>query len=366
MIRPGCGRQTGLGLVCLLFLVTSSVGVVAADASSSHSGVAGADQSCGSEDYTPPDITEWNETYVDGLSEDSLADWTNGRIVPVGGGGDCSLAVTDGESATLTATPVNGTRGIVTGVLDLGSNGTLRLTAVEGNLSDGSEAAVNESGTQNGTATNATDIVFENRGPDYGTTIEVSAGTHSERLSLSTGRFFEFAVRQDNGTVRIAVWETDTIWDEEWDRRFENASLGGDWRLGLDGRAFLDNIAIGVDASSDTPDDESEATTGDGFDTEDGSDSEEDFFDPESPSSETGSEQESPGLLFWGVLLLVFGAFSVRFARPLSRFSEQADAIGSTTPASEVEPAEWKVFLTKLSGMVFVGLGLLFIGMGLL
>jgi uncharacterized membrane protein len=41
----------------------------------------------------------------------------------------------------------------------------------------------------------------------------------------------------------------------------------------------------------------------------------------------------------------------------MARFSEQLDAIGSTRRWSEVEPADWKVMLTKISGVVLLLIG---------
>ncbi|KAA9400089.1 hypothetical protein Har1130_00685 [Haloarcula sp. CBA1130] len=39
-----------------------------------------------------------------------------------------------------------------------------------------------------------------------------------------------------------------------------------------------------------------------------------------------------------------------RYAYGVTKFSEQLDAIGSTTRSSAVEPADWNVMLTKLAG----------------
>ncbi len=51
---------------------------------------------------------------------------------------------------------------------------------------------------------------------------------------------------------------------------------------------------------------------------------------------------------------IAVGAVGYRYAYQLSRFGEQLDAIGSTTPMEEVEPANWKVLMTQLC---FIGLG---------
>ncbi|ELZ93970.1 hypothetical protein C440_10133 [Haloferax mucosum ATCC BAA-1512] len=70
--------------------------------------------------------------------------------------------------------------------------------------------------------------------------------------------------------------------------------------------------------------------------------------------------------VFFGVLSVFGGVVIYRHAYGFTKFSEQIDAIGSKTPADEVEPAEWNVMLTKLAGLFFVGLGLFFGGSALL
>lgn len=70
------------------------------------------------------------------------------------------------------------------------------------------------------------------------------------------------------------------------------------------------------------------------------------------------SDMEAP-LAF---LLLVFGAPGAIWPYKLARFEEQLDAIGSKRSWSEVEPADWKVLLTRIigSGMAIIGfLGLI-------
>lgn len=65
----------------------------------------------------------------------------------------------------------------------------------------------------------------------------------------------------------------------------------------------------------------------------------------------------------WAGLVLVFGClFGFRFAYELARLSEQLDAIGSTTPWDEIEPAGWKVFLYRVgtAGGALVGAGIVF------
>jgi hypothetical protein len=63
---------------------------------------------------------------------------------------------------------------------------------------------------------------------------------------------------------------------------------------------------------------------------------------------------------------VVFGAVGAKFARGVARFNEQLDAIGSTTPASEVEPAGWNVALTRLGGVVVAAIGAWMLLTGLL
>ncbi|MFC7195837.1 hypothetical protein ACFQL4_16380 [Halosimplex aquaticum] len=109
--------------------MVATVGAAAADASSQ---AAGADRStplsCEYDDYTPPRLGgEWTATFEDGLAADSQARWDGGRIVQVGVGGDCSLFVADGRTAMLPNVTVNGTRGVVTGTVDLGADGQLRF-----------------------------------------------------------------------------------------------------------------------------------------------------------------------------------------------------------------------------------------------
>jgi len=57
---------------------------------------------------------------------------------------------------------------------------------------------------------------------------------------------------------------------------------------------------------------------------------------------------------------------SFRYARGLTRFGEQIDAIGSTTTMSEVEAADWNVALTKIISAILAVVGLGMIAGGLL
>ena len=58
-----------------------------------------------------------------------------------------------------------------------------------------------------------------------------------------------------------------------------------------------------------------------------------------------------------GGALLVFGLLWVNGAYVIALLSEQFDAVGSKTPASEVEPTEWKVMFTRLVGVAMVLFG---------
>lgn len=72
-----------------------------------------------------------------------------------------------------------------------------------------------------------------------------------------------------------------------------------------------------------------------------------------------------PQVIF-GLALLVVGLASYRRSYHLSLLGEQLDAIGSRTPVSEVEPADWKVFLTKVVGGGVALFGALTLAIGLL
>lgn len=62
---------------------------------------------------------------------------------------------------------------------------------------------------------------------------------------------------------------------------------------------------------------------------------------------------------FLAVLLLIVGIPSAVWPYELARFSERMDSIGSTRRWEEVEPAAWKVTLTRVSGVVMAAFGLL-------
>lgn len=58
-----------------------------------------------------------------------------------------------------------------------------------------------------------------------------------------------------------------------------------------------------------------------------------------------------------GLLLLAVGALLYRYAYHIAFFGEVLDAIGSTRPTSEVEPAGWNVRFTKYTGTLIVLVG---------
>jgi len=70
-----------------------------------------------------------------------------------------------------------------------------------------------------------------------------------------------------------------------------------------------------------------------------------------------------------GALMLIVGGAAVVSPYEVARFEEMIDAIGSTRRASEIEPADWKVTVTRIAGGVLVLVGLswgLFLGVAML
>lgn len=65
-----------------------------------------------------------------------------------------------------------------------------------------------------------------------------------------------------------------------------------------------------------------------------------------------------------GIILVVLGVSFVVWPYRFARFEERIDAIGSKRSWSDVEPAGWKVKLTRILGIVFtiIGLGITFSG----
>ena len=62
------------------------------------------------------------------------------------------------------------------------------------------------------------------------------------------------------------------------------------------------------------------------------------------------------------LILLVFGVPGAVWPYKMARLEEQFDSIGSKRSWSEVEPADWKVTLTRVVGVVMLlfGIGGLF------
>ena len=58
-----------------------------------------------------------------------------------------------------------------------------------------------------------------------------------------------------------------------------------------------------------------------------------------------------------GALIVAFGLVNVVWPYRVARFEEQLDAIGSKRSWDEVEPAEWKVTLTRGIGVVIALFG---------
>jgi len=385
-------------LACVLVLATPATAVVAATTADAPptrltTTAQSADDSgpCDDGEYRPPDLNrEWNPEFFDSLGDASQSDWTGGRVVRVGATGDCSLAVLDSETATLTAVTVDGTRGVLTGTLDLGANGSLALVATNESTppdvsTDGPDAVTTETdavGTSTAVTTGTTapvttgphttepqvenrtsrDLILSNDARDFAPSVVVASGGRSTRVALQTGRFFHFVVRRDGGTTRVAVWDASRSWDGQWDVRFPNATESTDWRVRLHGRAFLDGVAVGVGEASRTP---GTSDTGAPDETPVGDGSDDDPFPREDPDpvqvTNDGPDGSGDGRGFYGILLVVFGVVSFRYARGITRFGEQIDAIGSTTPMSEVEAADWNVGLTKVISAILavVGLGML-------
>jgi hypothetical protein len=293
-------------------------------------------------DPAPLDV-DWEQTYADGADEDSLSDWTADRLAQVGPDGGCSLAVLDGNRTRLTAATINGTRGVVTGTVDLGANGSFEL-------SDGRQAST------------VPVVRISNSGPDFASTIVVSTVNDSRTVSLPTERFFEFAVVRTNGTTTVSIWDVSSGFETRQQVRFENTTATGRLDLRLDGRAFLAEIATGF-----VRPDQSQTDPGDETGSEDGpsDDESDDAFEEQFPEQSQPDQRERASgqgaSLGWGIVFFFLGAFEYYYARPLADFSEKIDAIGSTTPSGEVEAAAWKFRLTQIGGLLFCLLGVFII-----
>ena len=60
-----------------------------------------------------------------------------------------------------------------------------------------------------------------------------------------------------------------------------------------------------------------------------------------------------------GTVLLAIGIASAVRPYEVARFEDRLDAIGSTRSWSEIEPADWKVLLTRLGGIAVSLFGVL-------
>ena len=311
--------------------------------------------------------------YADGLLPASRDEWTGGEIVPFGAKGDCSLSVTNG-SASLTATTVDGERGVFRATVDVGRGGSLSLSQVPGALNDSNATAAEPttSGTAaepttnatagNGTNATAPTLAVRNVGAENDPRIELvtrgpSGTVDSIETTAPSGRFFDVEVRfRANGTARVAVWDTDDAEPAPADWRTvrvvaENETDAGAWRVTLHARAYLDEIATGA---RETSDDRGGADEGD---PDDG------VFTMRVPNdADAGGDGDDPATgLVLGPFVVALGAGIFKFAYGLTRFNEQLDAIGSTTKSSEVEPAGWNVAITRFVGAAIAVGGLLWI-----
>ncbi|MDS0259644.1 hypothetical protein NDI56_09595 [Haloarcula sp. S1CR25-12] len=286
-------------------------------------------------------------SYVDGLSGRSTADWTDGEPLRIGAAGDCSLGVGAARTATLTAATVDPNRGRVTGMVDVGRDGALRFVQrTDANAT--AAVAVENVGREN---SDRLAVVVTN---------ETGATTYRERFTAPSGRFVAFDVRwYPDGTVHVTLWDTERARPDRVTAAVEAGDGNASWAVRLDGRAYLDEIGVGTHESAET-DGESSTATGRATAPADEAETDDMFpIDPDSvPENDPPdrSEDTANGLAF-GPLLAIGGALSYRYAYQITRISEQLDAIGSTTRASEVEPAEWNVAVTKVLGAAGVVFG---------
>ena len=289
----------------------------------------------------PPD-TDSKYHYLDGLGAASTTNWTAGETLRIGADGDCSLGVSNNATATLTTTTVNASQGTVTGVVDVGRGGAFRVVErPEQNIT--ASVSIQNVGRENN---DRVDIVSTN---ESGTVVA------SERVTAPTGRFFVVEIRwYPNGTAQVALWDTDQQRRQRVTRTVSTSAENTSWQVQLDGRAYLDEIAVGSHDTepADTGDSEQSAaspvqtTASTAQDDETGTP---ETFSYNIESEDRESEDPQSGLLF-GPLIAIGGALMYRYAYGVTKFNEQLDAVGSTTRSGEVEPADWNVTLTKLTG----------------
>lgn len=70
--------------------------------------------------------------------------------------------------------------------------------------------------------------------------------------------------------------------------------------------------------------------------------------------------------VFAGLFLLAIGVALVLFPYEVAKIDEEGDAFGSKRPPSEVEPADWKVTLTRIFGAIIVIITVLLFALSLL
>jgi len=69
-------------------------------------------------------------------------------------------------------------------------------------------------------------------------------------------------------------------------------------------------------------------------------------------------------LLVPSVFMLLIGLLSAVFPYRMAKLSEAVDAIGSKRKSSEVEPADWKVLLTRVTGVLAMAISVYFLFLG--
>ncbi len=279
-------------------------------------------------------------TYVDGFEGGTAAAWTGGEVVPIGSDGRCSLGAVAGSNATLTE-PVNASGSAVVGTLDVAEGGGLRLLAT-----DGSDAAV----------------ALRNRGRASDRGIELVVRNDSgavavrRNLTTETGRFFAFRLTWDtDGTVRLNRGTLGSAASNAWEVETATTTDPDGYRVQLDAEAYLDRIGlVRVPADAGATTTETDYPWAADGPPESGVDG---------PPEDTDDGSDYLGI---GLFLLLFGLPGAVFPYELARLGEQIDAIGSTTPAEEVEPADWNVTLTRMICIVMAAFGVLTVAIGVL
>ncbi|MFU1780933.1 hypothetical protein ACM16X_06100 [Haloarcula japonica] len=289
----------------------------------------------------PPD-TDSEYYYLDGLGATSTANWTAGETLRIGTDGDCSLGVRANDTATLTAATVNTSQGTVTGVVDVGRGGAFRVVErPDGNTT--ASVSIRNVGRENN---DRVDIVSTN---------ESGAMVTSERVTAPTGRFFVVQIQwYPNGTAQVALWDTDRQLRQRVTRTVSTSAEATSLQIQLDGRAYLDEIAVGVHETGPADTGDSEQSSASPVQSTASAAQRDETGTPETftynPGPEESEPEESQSGLLLGPLMTIGGALMYRYAYGITKFNEQLDAIGSTTRSSEVEPADWNVMLTKLVG----------------